>query len=70
MPRMPWPLRREREAGGDAQGPNPQTAEDLGNYISGLAVDEAVDVTSVTITDDDGNVVGTWIAGGALESGD
>lgn len=58
------------EAGGDAQGPDPQTAEDLGNYVGGLAVDEAVDVTSVTITDDDGNVVGTWIAGGTLESGD
>jgi hypothetical protein len=55
------------EAGGDAGGS--QTAEDLTNYIPGLASDTAVTVASVTITDDDGNLVGVWGAGGTLASG-
>jgi hypothetical protein len=57
------------EAGGDPGSP-PQTAEDLTNYIPGLASDTAVNVASVTITDDDGVVVGVWGAGGTLNSGD
>jgi hypothetical protein len=56
------------EAGGDAGGA--QTAEDGTNYIPGLASDTAVDVASVTITDDDGDIVGVWGAGGTLASGD
>lgn len=55
------------EAGGDAGGT--QTAEDLTNYIPGLASDTPVNVASVTIKDDDGNVVGVWGAGGTLTSG-
>lgn len=57
------------EAGGDPGDP-PQTDEDLTNYIPGLGNDTPVDVASVTITDDDGNIVGVWGAGGTLNSGD
>ncbi|MDP9423891.1 MAG: hypothetical protein M3Q19_13855 [Pseudomonadota bacterium] len=57
------------EAGGDPGSP-PQTDEDLTNYIPGLGNDTAVDVASVTITDDDGVVVGVWGVGGTLNSGD
>jgi hypothetical protein len=39
------------------------TAEDLGGYIPGLASDALVNVATVTITDDDGHVVGTWVVG-------
>lgn len=56
------------EAGGDPS--DPQTEEDLANYIPGLGNDTEVTVASVTITDDDGAVVGVWGAGGTLSSGD
>ena len=55
------------EAGGDVGS---QTAEDLTSYIPGLGSDTSVTVASVTITDDDGDVVGIWGAGGTLNSGD
>jgi hypothetical protein len=44
------------------------TPEEGTGYISGLAADTAVNVGTVTIKDDDGNIVGVWGVGG-LASG-
>ena len=40
------------------------TPEDLTNYIPGLTLDTAVNVGSVTVINDDGEIVGVWGVGG------